>query len=210
MKSSLIVLIVTCLLLLGLSLWVSIQPPLFDIDLLQIIDASRTTSVDNFFNVITWAGSAQVLIPVGLVWSYSIYRRGRRSDAAFFIGSYVLATLLARVIKVIIARPRPGVDLAQLQQVTSYAFPSSHVTQFTAFVLLCYLTFRTLKPSWQLPAALIIAGMILVVALSRLYLQVHYPTDVIGGVLAGIIAVTTGQLVMAKTSRGKTGPDNAD
>lgn len=200
MKPSLIVLIVTCLLLLGLSLWVSIQPPLFDIDLLQIIDASRTTTADNFFSVITWAGSAQVLIPVGLAWSYSIYRRGRRGDAAFFIGSYVLATVLARIVKVIIARPRPGVDLTQLQQVTSYAFPSSHVTQFTAFVLLCYLTFRTLKPSWQLPVALIIAGMVFVVALSRLYLQVHYPTDVIGGILTGIIAVTTGKLIMAKTS----------
>lgn len=200
MKLSFIVLIIASLLLLGLSLWISIHPPMFDNNLLAALAANRTTAADAFFNIITWAGSAHMLIPVGVVWSYSLYRRGHTGDAVFFISGFVLASLLARILKVIIARPRPGVDLTQMDQVTSYAFPSSHVSQFTAFALLFYLTLKALKPSWRLPASLLMACMIIVVALSRLYLQVHFPTDVIAGVLTGVIAVSICRSIFTRSA----------
>jgi undecaprenyl-diphosphatase len=69
---------------------------------------------------------------------------------------------------------------------TDGSFPSAHTTQIVAFALCVVLIVRRLWPEWQFAALAVAALLIVIVAASRVYLQVHYPSDVLGGFLLGI------------------------
>lgn len=88
---------------------------------------------------------------------------------------FILSSFIAYMLKIIIIRPRPIFNLIEL---TSYSFPSGHTTiMFTLFILIFY-NFPKYKYIW-----LVIS---LIIAFSRLYLGVHYFTDVIAGVIIGL------------------------
>lgn len=132
-----------------------------------------------FLSAIGEAGLVWIVISVVLTAVPKTRRCGITMMAAMAV-SFLLGNVL---LKNIIARPRPcAVDtsVALLVPVPAeYSFPSGHTLNgFTAaFTLFCY--YR--KPG--IPA-LLLAGAI---AFSRLYLFVHYPTDILGGILLGIL-----------------------
>jgi undecaprenyl-diphosphatase len=69
------------------------------------------------------------------------------------------------------------------------SFPSAHTTQIVAFALCIVLIVRRIWPEWQFVAATVAVLLAVVVAASRIYVQVHYPSDVLGGIALGIIWV---------------------
>ena len=102
------------------------------------------------------------------------------------VAALVVDVLLCNIVlKNLVARTRPydvntGVHLL-VAKLHDYSFPSGHTAaSFTAVVAL---SFAGEKRAWK--AALVLACLI---AFSRMYLYVHYPTDVLGGVLVGIAA----------------------
>jgi undecaprenyl-diphosphatase len=87
--------------------------------------------------------------------------------------------------KVLVSRGRPPV--LHLETVTSASFPSGHTTETTAFCLALLLTVLAGRPPRILGVLTPLATVATVagVAMSRIYLGVHYPTDIIGGVVLG-------------------------
>ena len=73
------------------------------------------------------------------------------------------------------------------------SFPSAHTAQIVAFALCAVLVVRRTSPDWQYAAGVVAVLLIAVVATSRVYLQVHYPSDVLGGIALGI-----GWIVLAR------------
>ncbi len=102
-----------------------------------------------------------------------------------FIGITLAITdpLSARVLKMVIARIRPCHLLDGVQTLTgcnsSYSFPSSHAANIFGAAFLLSRSFKKLSPAFYAIAA--------VVGYSRIYLGIHYPSDVVGGAAIGIL-----------------------
>lgn len=142
--------------------------------------------MDLFFKMITWGGSLIVLLPLALVMALRFYARGRLADAALLLGGLLGATLLVHVLKRLFARPRPEVENLLVTMPPDFSFPSAHTAQAFAFSVACALVLsRQSEPA----ATLFLWGGLLLAAslvgVSRVYLQVHYISDVVVGALLG-------------------------
>ena len=139
---------------------------------------------------VTWVGSPTVMVLLAIVAAVWLYTRGGRSKAGAVVAAPALGGLLSGVIKVLYGRARP-VGAALFNQ-TTYSFPSGHsATSAAVMVSLCYVLARERIISW--PAAIIVGGMVpLLVGLSRLYLNVHWLTDVVGGWTVGLLVAAMG------------------
>lgn len=139
--------------------------------------------LDRLFGAMTWAGSAVVLIPLSALAATALWRaRGRYVSAALLLAPAVASGAVLGI-KHLFHRARP--DGALRHTDVSYAFPSGHSTTAAAvYMMLAYVLVRErLAPPWSL---LLAGAVVLLVGMSRVYLDVHWTTDVIGGWSVGI------------------------
>lgn len=96
-------------------------------------------------------------------------------------------TIINNLIKVIIARPRPEIN--KLVTETGYSFPSGHsITSMVFYGYLVYLTYKYINnKKIKIPLIIFLILLIPTIGLSRIYLGVHYTSDVLCGFLLGII-----------------------
>jgi undecaprenyl-diphosphatase len=133
-----------------------------------------------------------VLIPVGVALGLWALVTGRLRLVAIVAVVLIGATLFTDVVKDLVARPRPpGVHLVDA---TGYSFPSGHSLNSAAtYGLVAVVAWRSAAPLLARRLAVAV-GLIVpfLVGLSRIALGVHYPSDVLGGWLAGIAFVAAG------------------
>ncbi|MFZ1250519.1 MAG: phosphatase PAP2 family protein [Candidatus Microsaccharimonas sp.] len=159
----------------------------FDDAVLLWINQHASPTFDALFLNLTHLGGSVFITGVSLVLlAYVLYKK--QYHKALFVslsmGGMITLNLL---LKSFFERPRP--DLWQwLVTETSYSFPSGHATASMALALTILLVFWWTK--WRL-AAIIVAGLfVFVVGFSRMYLGVHYLTDIFGGWLLATAWVT--------------------
>ena len=140
-----------------------------------------------FFDAVTQLGSPGVAVIVVVVALY-LWRQRVFLLLWTWLGAIVGGLAIEYVLKTTVHRSRPQYAAAYLHG-HSYSFPSGHTMEST----ICYLMLAFLVSSHPPTrpavgrAALIVAGMLIVaVGFSRLYLGVHYPSDVVGGLAAGL------------------------
>jgi len=134
--------------------------------------------------IATTIGSPAVMVLVSLAAGVWFYGRSGRSKAGVVVAAPAVGGLLSGIIKILYGRARPaGAALLNMQ---TYSFPSGHAaTSAAVMVSLCYVLARERMISW--PTAIVIGGGVpLIVGLTRLYLNVHWFTDVIGGWTVGL------------------------
>lgn len=150
--------------------------PAWDAAILDWFSRHRSNTLDGFMLGVTWLGSLLVIGPAAALLAWSLKRRGRAGDAWLVIAGPGGVAVIGRIAKWWIDRPRPDLHtwLTTLPLDTSY--PSLHALQATAFFLALAMIVR--RP-WFLAAAIM---AIAIVALSRLYLQVHFPSDIAAGI----------------------------
>lgn len=163
----------------------------FDILTLLWIDAHSPDWLYAPMRVITALGYYWVVLPLLAVAAYAFYRRGRRISAVLLVVSTGGGMVLTTALKSVFQRARP--ELFESGYTASfYSFPSGHATMAVGF----YGTLAILV-AWRLRGfrrwAVVAAGffLILLIGYSRLYLGVHYPTDVLAGYLAAPLWVGT-------------------
>jgi len=135
--------------------------------------------LSGLMSAVTWAGSLWLLAPLALAHTLFTLRRQHLIPALLAPLALSGATVLAQAVKWWTDRPRP-VDLPLVSLPPDPSFPSAHAMQFTAMVVVLLGTGRS--PAIWLAAAALIG----VVGFSRIYLQVHFVTDVAFGTLAAI------------------------
>lgn len=110
-----------------------------------------------------------------------------RSEMLFFLISLGGASMIMLSTKYLLARPRPELfpPGAELYTTTTPSFPSGHATGSMAFYLTLYLLSRSAAPRWSPLVGAIGALLTVGIASSRLYLQVHYPSDILAGLALG-------------------------
>jgi len=150
---------------------------------LALAHAARGPWLDSLFLAVTWLGSLAVLLPLALLawWRW----RGDRS-AAFVALALIGASALGHLVKLIAARPRPDMFPPLIAMPEDWSFPSAHAVQVTAFALAWLL--RPGTSPGRIEVAALIAAVTTVIA-SRLYLQVHFPSDVVAGALLATLWV---------------------
>lgn len=158
------------------------RTPAFDATGLTVAHASRNAWLDSAFMVVTGLGSLFVLVPA-VAWSAWRSSGRRRVDAVFVAVALAGAVLLAHLAKWLIDRPRPDLFPALIDLPPDASFPSAHTLQITAVVAAWLL-----RPGRTPAPGEVLAGGILItaVSLSRVYLQVHFPSDVVVGVLSAL------------------------
>ena len=155
-----------------------------ELSILDWIQTLHTPFLDKIMVFITRLGDA------GIIWIVLsivllLIPKTRKSGAVMVVALVVDVLLCNIVLKTLVARTRPydvntGVHLL-VAKLHDYSFPSGHTAASFASVTALYLAGE--KKLWKF--ALVLACLI---AISRLYLYVHYPTDVLGGILFGVIS----------------------
>jgi undecaprenyl-diphosphatase len=160
-------------------------PGAFDRLGLEWAAAWRATWLDGPVLGITWLGSLWLLLPLAAGVAWHLVRRERRRDAGFVVLALLSTAALSHLAKLWLARPRPDLFDAVVAMPADWSYPSAHTMQAAAFALaLGLVAGRRVRRWW--PA---LAIMVLLVGLSRVYLQVHYPSDVLAGLVAAIFWV---------------------
>lgn len=155
-----------------------------ELSILDWIQTLHTPFLDKIMVFITRLGDAGIIWIVLSIVLFLIPKT-RKSGAVMVVALVVDVLLCNIVLKNLVARTRPydvntGVHLL-VAKLHDYSFPSGHTAASFASVTALYLAGE--KKLWKF--ALVLACLI---AISRLYLYVHYPTDVLGGILFGVIS----------------------
>jgi membrane-associated phospholipid phosphatase len=161
-----------------------------DREILERLAAGRTVELDRIFTYVSWAGSSFLLLPLLFVIAFIISMRNHVQEGIFQVSSFFGISALNNLFKHVIARPRPNLFPAVIDMPGGFSFPSAHSVQITAFVLSLLIVLKApARARWFSLSMAVGALLVSLVCLSRLYLQVHYPTDVAAGLLTGIFWV---------------------
>jgi undecaprenyl-diphosphatase len=150
---------------------------------------------------ISGLGSTLVLLALCAVASLTVYALNRRR-IAFSLALTLVATMLANTaLKLMFVRERPEPFYGDF--LDSHSFPSGH----SAFSCCFYLSIAAIAAAYARTnaqrTAIFAAAAILIAAIgfSRVYLGVHYPTDVLGGWLVGIVGVAVARMADGTAAR---------
>lgn len=144
----------------------------------QQIQSERQPALERPMREFTELGSAYGLIPLNVIVAVGLWCRARR--LALLVPAVTLgAPVVEGVSKWVVARARPASE--------AYGFPSGHVLAAVVFFgALLYVTWATTRrPVWRGLSLVGGIAMVLGIGYTRLYLDAHWFTDVVGGVLAG-------------------------
>jgi membrane-associated phospholipid phosphatase len=166
----------------------SVPPNSLDRQILGLFHRFRSIQLDHFFSVITWGGSLYLLAPVTLLIIGLLAKQGWIGGGLFLALSLAGVALLSRLAKLWFARPRPDLFPVDGDIPLDASYPSAHTAQIVAFVLAIGWIAKPEKIG--LIYFLLMGGLVMLmsaVILSRIYLQVHYPSDVLGGILLAVL-----------------------
>lgn len=158
----------------------------FDVAVLQWLEAIRTPLLDEIMLELTALGGGSVLVMIVLIASLFLWITDHKWSVYLLIVSVVGGQILNQLLKLEFHRARPT-EVVLGQHVASLSFPSGHaMTSIIAYGAIAYLVGR-LGPTPTLRRMVWGVAVVLVCAigLSRMYLGVHYPSDVIAGFLCG-------------------------
>ncbi|MCX9155746.1 phosphatase PAP2 family protein [Niveibacterium sp. 24ML] len=157
----------------------------FDTGGLALAATAHGPLADAFFRAVTWAGSVLVLGPLALLHAAMHWRR-QPSVAAFFVpGALAGAVLMAHAMKLALDRKRPALA-ALIDMPIDASFPSAHSLQIAAFITAWLVAPGRNAAPWRTPAMIAGTALVVLVAWSRLHLQVHFPSDILIGLIAGL------------------------
>lgn len=167
--------------------------PLTQIDtrVINLIPSIRTPLQTQIFTYATFLGSAVAIAFVVVTTAIMLWLSRQRLSAIILAASTIVTEVLGYSIKLLVGRVRPDVALRLVKQ-ESYSFPSGHALISTVvYGVLAYWIYRSLRSSLaRLIVGVVYIATVFMVSLSRIYLAVHYPSDVIGSILLGGFILT--------------------
>jgi membrane-associated phospholipid phosphatase len=176
----------------------------FDLAAFQFFESFISERNNMLVGALTHLGNYQFLVPANLllIFYYLAIRRHKWYSIkvpAVAIGSLVIMFLL----KLWFSRPRPLSPL--LGPALGYSFPSGHaMSSMTFFGLIIYFLWKkkSLAPAVKYLLIFLLVVLIVIIGISRIYLRVHYASDVLAGYCVGVIWLFTSINLLDKIERG--------
>ncbi|HEU5145640.1 MAG TPA: phosphatase PAP2 family protein [Chryseosolibacter sp.] len=185
------------LFIIAMNLFVGLTDELAENDLVSVDEAVseyivsyRSEALTSYFTLVTDLGDRYTYIILTVLLAAYFFFKNRSWK---FIGQTTIVLLLASlssvVLKRVFNRSRPSLE--HLVEVNTLSYPSGHSMSAMAFYgFLVYLCVRHGMPGWFRGILItVLVFLILSIGVSRIYLGVHYPTDVAGGFIGGLIWV---------------------
>jgi len=159
------------------------------------IDRGVPVAFDWLMLGLPWLGTNLTLLPIIALVSFWLWRKKGRGELALQLIIVSLGSLIVNAaLKDAFGRPRPDLWEHRGQYAWS-SYPSGHaIVCVSVFFTIALMLFRERGWRWPFAAA---TTLMVVVLYSRLYLGVHWPTDVVGGVLIGLVWLATTQYAFA-------------
>lgn len=140
--------------------------------------------VDAIVVAIPWLGTNITILPAVVIASRMLWTRGRRDLVAAIVAAAAGNYVVAFALKYIVSRPRPDL-FPHRGEYTGPSYPSGHAMMATSVLFFfAYLLRRERNWTWPYYACVALG---IVTIYSRMYLGVHWPTDVLAGVVMGTV-----------------------
>jgi undecaprenyl-diphosphatase len=159
----------------------------FDHAVLIWLSTHRSPALTSMFLSLTALGSWPVLVVLTAGTCIATWLKGERRFPLTLLAAVVGAPFLSWGFKSLFGRQRPAI-VPHLETVATSSFPSGHTVSSVTFFVTLALLVSAHTPERRLRGFLIGYALAIgaLVAMSRMYLGVHYPSDVAGGALLGI------------------------
>ncbi len=172
----------------------------------QLVNRSATPTLTQIMRLASIWGSPRWLGVLAAAVAIGFLIRGWQRGALLVVVTLLGAGLLDVGLKLLFGRVRPVAFFDHYPSPDSFSFPSGHALFATAFFggLAVLLWARLRLPGLRFAVWVVAVGFILLIGFSRIYLGVHYPSDVAGGFAAGTVwvaAVALGDRLAARRRR---------
>jgi undecaprenyl-diphosphatase len=155
----------------------------------DVVDSIRAGWLTSLAKAVTQLGAAYVTVPVALVAAVFLAVRSRWPEFWALVIGTVIVYVAVGDLKSAIDRPRPSDPVVHVH-FSGSSFPSGHAAYSTLYIWLAATVAIRIRQGWSRGTALVVAGIVLslLIGLSRVYLRVHYLSDVNAGWALGASA----------------------
>lgn len=180
----------------------------WDLHLARFIQSFQSPWIKPFMVWVSAFGSGWLAVALVVAAGLTLIAARYRIEGLICLAGLGIGRLVTSLLKLVSDRPRPNDSLVQISRAFhEMSFPSGHVIFFVEFFgFMLFLTYVLAKPGLARTAGIVaLSMMITLVGVSRVYLGAHWPSDVIGGYIAGglwlmlMIEVYSRQTARAKT-----------
>lgn len=170
-----------------------------DVRVLQSLYDGRNLDTTLLWISVTELGEATLIIGLTVCIALLLAARRQYRYAIGALSCVASATLLSTAIKLLVHRPRPATNFHAYLGETGYSFPSAHAALTFALTFFCAYLVALFWPRYRWVAWTLAIVITLFVGFSRLYLGVHYLTDVLVGYVVGAFGFWIGLFVIRVT-----------
>lgn len=189
-----------------ISIWIGDQRIAnFDQSIISKIQGAESDTLTAIMKFFSFIGSGVMVSILAIIMLVVLAKLQYRRELYFFAGILIGSTILNSVLKLSFQRVRP--TIYRIIEENGYSFPSGHsMAAFTFYGIIIFLLWKHIpKAYWRVILILVGSVMILGIGISRIYLGVHFPSDIVGGYLASgtWLAVSIGlyQYVLDRRNR---------
>ncbi len=180
----------------------------FDTPIIEVVQGWETSGLTTVMKIFTWIGTGYGVTPIAmLIFTFLYFRLRHRQQAWLLIGTVAGSIILNSVLKHVFKRERP--EIHRIVEASGFSFPSGHAMMaFALYGIMAFIFWHSVKTTRnRILLVLFTAFMILMIGTSRIYLGVHYPSDIVGGYAASgfwmIIAIVIYTYFLNKRKKGK-------